>query len=830
MSVPPRSPRRESPLSPIKPRAATTKSNLYKTTSGSISPHLAAGTVSPLNPRSPLSQKVSLGDTETSEENTVLAIKRLSDLLKHPDDLNVKLDFLKKKLLQEKSSVETQLRTDVQSQFDDIQETFRILKLNQSQLVDVQNRLSKINSLCQDNHSRIPGYDTIKELSQAHSNMASTHKYVQRFRAFQQQVSLIEKLLAEVKGETGFTHRNLLAIHYELYHVEEFRDITIHYAKKCSPDVVITLNRMFRSVESVSLKFAELLWEAARNLFRWIEEDKVHLVVHIVKVVSTEEQADRRALQAELAKSHNLKRTDKTSGSRWKLAEGSPRQTKSYKARFLSVLREAIDSRLNQMLEGLTELEDVLDTLDAVPADLKLLFDTIVPAFPPDFHIADFFLAEYHGHVHRRLDSLVTEVSQLEGGQILRTMRFVQDYHDELFRHLSVSEDVLEPALLGGSQTRLVETYIALVSGKLAEWTSTMIKLDTDLFVTRAKEPQSNSDGQYYMAESGTAFQAYDQQIDIAADANSARVLVEIIKCCAKVALVYQNRLGDTLKSELDCYLDDPSSVSQGLFEYTIAFMNDQLKSVDMGEPLVAKVSGMLHDVYKERAVNYINEMSDGFFKLASQGHEVILKIIFNDLKAGFSQLYTSVWYEEDLVLCIIATFEDYCTDASQKLHPFLFDLLINKLFERFLIESLQAFTNRHAQFRIPQCASKMETESKAVQHFFSNYLDGKVVQSKLDPLVRLQSLTSASAKMVFLDFYPLRKQYPDMPISLVESIMNHRTDLDRGERREILESIRSKDSDVDFSELTEPTIFSQLQTQSHHRFLDQSMFRRVGF
>ena len=66
--------------------------------------------------------------------------------------------------MQEKSSVETQLRTDVQSQFDDIQETFRILKLNQSQLVDVQSRLSKIDSLCQDNHTRIPGYDTIKEV------------------------------------------------------------------------------------------------------------------------------------------------------------------------------------------------------------------------------------------------------------------------------------------------------------------------------------------------------------------------------------------------------------------------------------------------------------------------------------------------------------------------------------------------------------------------------------------------------------------------------------------------------------------------------------------
>ncbi|KAJ9048250.1 SNARE-binding exocyst subunit S6 [Entomophthora muscae] len=374
----------------------------------------------------------------------------------------------------------------------------------------------------------------------------------------------------------------------------------------------------------------------------------------------------------------------------------------------------------------------------------------------------------------------------------------------------------------------MVEIYIGIAARKLLEWTENLLKLDLAVFITRDREPQTNPEGKYFISSSGTAFQAYDQQIDIAADANSARVLVEIVKCCSRAAFTYQQRFAETLTSELQSYLEDPSSVSQGLAEYTIALMNDQLRSVDMSEPLSAKISDMLSDVYRERAVGHINEMSDGFFKLASQGHDVLLDIIFNDLKAAFSQLYTSVWYEEDLVLCTVATFQDYCDGAHQQLHSYLFDLLMDKLIERFVIENIKAFKNSKAQFRLPEYAEKAERDIASIKDFFSTYFDSKALTTHLDPLIRLQNLASSSSKMIFLDFYPLRKQYPDMPITLVESIIERRTDMDRAERREVIESIRSKESDTDFTDLTNPTIFSKISFDTPG-FRTPGMFR-VGF
>ncbi|KAI0236462.1 SNARE-binding exocyst subunit S6 [Massospora cicadina] len=613
-------------------------------------------------------------------------------------------------------TVETQLRMDVQSQYDDIQETFQIFNCSRSNLQE-------------ENHTKIPGYDTIKELSKAHGNMVETHRYVRRFQAFQQQIEHIEKLLDKAKAAEELPSNLLLLLHYELFHVEEFRDITLHRAKKCSQDVV----------DAVAESFAEVLWAVARDVIRWVEQDKLHYMVHIVKIVEREEQADRRAQQAEVARSAHLKMA-KTSGSRWKLAEGSPRQTKSYKSKLMAILREAINKRITQSVKGeKRSIYSALDALEAVPADLKLLEDTLAKAFPPEFHIMDFFLAEHHSQVHRQLGELVADTNKLEGGEILRVLRFVQDYHDELFRVLGVAEDVLEPALLGGNQARLVEAYISIASGKLMEWTENLLKLDMELFLTRDREPQTNPEGKYFLSASGTAFQAYDQQIDIAADANSARVLVEVVKCCVRAAQIYQQRFSEALASELRSYLEDPSSVSQGLAEYTIALMNDQLRSVDMGEPLAAKLSGMLLDVYRERAVGYINEMSDGFFKLASQGHEILLQIIFNDLKPVFTQLYTNVWYEEELMLCIVATFQDYCEDARQQLNEYLFDLLMNKLIEHFLVEAIKALRNPKALFRLPEYTEKAGKDMLAIQDFFATYLEPKAVSDQLDPLIRLQ-------------------------------------------------------------------------------------------
>jgi hypothetical protein len=99
------------------------------------------------------------------DDSTKLAVQRLSELLKHPDDLNVKIDFLRRRFQQEKSSVETQLRSDIQSQFDDIQETFRLFEISKSGLSDLKDHLAKVESLCLENQTKIPGYDTIKKVT-----------------------------------------------------------------------------------------------------------------------------------------------------------------------------------------------------------------------------------------------------------------------------------------------------------------------------------------------------------------------------------------------------------------------------------------------------------------------------------------------------------------------------------------------------------------------------------------------------------------------------------------------------------------------------------------
>ncbi|KAI0236461.1 hypothetical protein L0F63_003174 [Massospora cicadina] len=62
------------------------------------------------------------------------------------------------------------------------------------------------------------------------------------------------------------------------------------------------------------------------------------------------------------------------------------------------------------------------------------------------------------------------------------------------------------------------------------------------------------------------------------------------------------------------------------------------------------------------------------------------------------------------------------------------------------------------------------------------------------------------------------------MPISLVEAIVERRTDLDRAERREVIESIRSKDLEADYTELANPTIFSRI-TFSTSGFMDRGLF-----
>jgi hypothetical protein len=659
--------------------------------------------------------------------------------------------------------------------------------------------------------------------------MIATQQYVRKFQDFQAKVDVVDVLLKEAKS-SPLSKKHLLNIHYELYHLEEFKDITLHTARDSSQDVVLSLNRLFRPVTNLVTHFTSLLWEISGDIFELIEQDQLRLLVQVAKIIEIEESADRQAELMNKAKEQNLKLVGLTgSNSKWKLTEGSPREVKNLKDDLFTKYKELVQRRFQDFLKQIDrkDLSDLLDTLAFVPEDLHLIQQHATPCFPPEYQIFDLFISEYHNTVHETVQNILTNVAKLEGGEILKVLRFAQDYLNEMELKVGYTEDMLEPKLLGANQSLLINNYLIIVRAKLTEWTNNIVKEEIKKFTARADAPYVTEDGTTCLSSSIVMFQVFDQQIDAAIQSHSDVLMIELIKEFIKACQIYQQGFSQILNEECTKYLEDPDSYDEGFLHYIIALMNDQLRSIDLGDNLLEKASGFLNDTSRERAAQSLEEQTDGFLHLTDEGNMVIIEIILDNIRPYIGMLYTAKWYEDpELMPSIMGTIQDYLNDINGVLHPYLFTKLCSNLLEQFVIEYIRCYFNKGGSFKMPQCADMLDNDKNLINQVFFEYIEQEIVLEQVDPISKLTNIITATPNMIFMDVYPLRQQYPDVPLKLIEELLKRRDDLNKAQFKEVIEGIKSK-QDIQNASDTQagPTIFSKLDTKLFSKNLREIIF-----
>ncbi|OMJ10720.1 Exocyst complex component SEC6, partial [Smittium culicis] len=168
----------------------------------------------------------------TNSEIRLYAIQRLAKLLKHPDDLQFKLEGIKSKLTQEKMLIDAQLSADVQRHFDDVQEGLDLLFSTEDQINKVKVDMKKVDKLCSDAQGFISNYDRIKKISIAHKNFEQTELFYQKFRSFNQQCENVSNMLKNANND-----------------IEKRQAISL--TENCEDDVRMTLSEVFLDFENL---------------------------------------------------------------------------------------------------------------------------------------------------------------------------------------------------------------------------------------------------------------------------------------------------------------------------------------------------------------------------------------------------------------------------------------------------------------------------------------------------------------------------------------------------------------------------------------------------
>jgi len=476
---------------------------------------------------------------------------------------------------------------------------------------------------------------------------------------------------------------------------------------------------------------------------------------------------------------------------KFKSLVATARVLKHYRSKIVKAITESIQAKFEDAYQR-DEKDPVqfLKNISWMYQDLIRIEKDVVPCFPSDYDIYSHYIREYHKGLNTIVKRLAN--SKTDANLLLSLFEWLKEYKENM-KELNVPMDLLEPPLLDGKEQTLIEDYTQLIVRKLDEWSNNLIKTEIAEFTKRENPPEVDSVGLYETQGTVILFQMVNQQIDLATESGQGAILARVVGEINRVMRGLQDKWVKTIEGELKKQTDKPDEVAGGLVEYCIALANDQIKSADYAEALLARLEPLVHEKYRAPINERLNDAVDGYLDVAKKCIQTLIDIVFNDLKPATKTLFGQSWYEGSMQQ-IVETVRDYMSDYQTYLNPSLLELLIEDLLDALLITYLNALANS-PKLKMPTATQRFREDIIEIRLFFNTLKPAQEIDSSLEVLDLILALLEASKDIVFLSYWSFAKVHgPNL--AFVEGLMKSRGDFDRAAVGDVMESIRRKVKD----------------------------------
>ncbi|KAL0567644.1 SNARE-binding exocyst subunit S6 [Marasmius crinis-equi] len=744
---------------------------------------------------------------------TVSAAQAIGEYLQAPDDL-VKVAAYKKKLEKEKASIDARLKSGVKEQLQATREGLRKLLSTRSNVQGIKDEMVLMENEFSDPQNRVATFDQISRVSAVHRNFEQTEEMVNNLLEMNSKLTMLEDMLEEDSADILGPAPNLLVIHYILNQLETFRNQTMHQAKKASAKSRETLTRWFERLNTVIEGFDQYIIALARNVLNLVREGNKDVVVKLIKIAEMEGREDEKAIAIRLVK----KAAKLDAAAKFKSMAANARVIKHYRSKIVRAIADSIkddfDAAYKEYEQDPTEF---LNNLGWIYQDIIRIEKDVVPCFPSEYDIYSHYIREYHKALNATIKRLVA--SEPGANVLLVLFEYLKQYKKDM-KELNIPPELLEPALLDGKEQSLIEDYLQVIIKKLDEWSENLMKTELEEFVTRKDPPEVDADGMY-VSQGGAAimFQMVNQQVDLAMDSGQGAILARVIGETQRVMRGMQEQWVKAVESEFKKYTEKPEEAPTGITEYLITLANDQHKSAEYVEALLARLEPLVSEKYRVPINQHLNDAIDGYLDVAKKCTQTMIKVIFNDVKTATKNLFQEKWYD-GVVGDIVETMRDYVTNDYQVyLNPSLVEDLIEDLIDEFLLIYLNALANA-PKLKIPAGTDQIRNDVGLAFQLFSTLKPAAEVEARFEVLEMILGMLEASKDIVFLSFWSFAKIHGPN-ISFVEGLMRCRGDLDRSSVSEVMDSIKRKVKDENLTDPPEATIMKRVTIpNSFSRFL----------
>jgi len=476
---------------------------------------------------------------------------------------------------------------------------------------------------------------------------------------------------------------------------------------------------------------------------------------------------------------------------KFKSLQANARVLKHYRSKITKAITQSIHDKIQ---DSYKRSEDnpvaFLGSLTWLYQDILRVESDVVPCFPAEYEIYSLYLREYHKALNVVVKKIAT--SKSDASILLTLYEWLKEYKANM-KELNVSPDLLDPPLLDGKEQSLIEDYVQLIIRKLDEWSANLMKTEVAEFTKRDEPPELDSDGLYGMQGGVILFQMVNQQVDLAAESGQGAILARVVGETNRVMRSIQDQWSRVIDSEVKKQIEKPEEVAGGLVEYCIALANDQIKSADFAEALLARLESLVSAKYGAPINERLNDAIDGYLDVAKKCMQTLIDIVFNDLKPATKNLFQLPWYD-GVMRQIVETMRDYMADYQSYLNSALLELLVEDLVDTFLLTYLNALANA-PKLKMPAAAERFKEDITEVYAFFITLAPAPEVEARFAVLEMILAMLEASKDIAFLSFWSFAKVHGPN-IAFVEGLMKSRGDFDRSAVSEIMESIKRKVKD----------------------------------
>ncbi|KAJ5700932.1 hypothetical protein N7493_011978 [Penicillium malachiteum] len=756
----------------------------------------------------------------TANADGTVAMPRLEDLLRHPEDLD-KISGLKAEYLRKKTAVDSRLREGLRDQLEAVQRSIGILTEGQRQVMKTKDELQGIDKLCAESQDSVEDFAQIDKLARIQRDFDATLMMKKGLENFSADLQEVEELLRE-DDEDIENQPNLLRAHMQISRLRDFRDEAMDQIRQAhDSSAETTLTEYFEGLDSVIDWFDDHLGTACMNLIPLVQEDNKSMVVRLAVVVMNEEKNDDtvRALQ-EAQKDH------KDLASRFKSMRIGPKTVRGYKEKLIQAIefyaRNQFDNTKDEFLGDPDQLEKSFRWFFN---DLFTVKQGMQKLVPKKWKIYKTYTDIYHRMMHDFLVDMIDD-PEIPADNLLKIIHWSDKYYKKM-KKLGWMPNELMPNILDDREPELVRQWQSVIINAVEEWMERIFDADKRGLVERQPDALgTNAEGYFRTKTLADMWRMLHEQISAAGDSERADVVEGVIDAMFRSLKSRQGAWQSLIDEECTKAKSAGPEQAEGvqlLQDWLVGVANDQIACIDDDEETgqLGYLSRFKRDFESlvtpkymaTRANAELDALRDGYVDLSTHCLAQFVQVVFTvDLTTVIPDLFTAKWYGEYAIKRITSTFEDYMADYTPVLHPSLADILVEELSDELLVRYLSSVRNKSVKFRrnTDPFTDKFKDDVLTVFAFFQKYEDsfeGTIKQKwrLVDWLVRL---LEAEKGMGLANVYESFKlEYWDLQLSWIEAVLRCRDDFERS----MVSGVKAKAAELSVERGME-TIMSRLR------------------